>query len=91
MRESFNIFNENDSVAKDLVAFYDEFLEFQGYCALLCDAMSCMAMTEMELDDATRRGVSTFSSYLKQRVEELKIGLKQIQEKSCKESSSRQP
>jgi hypothetical protein len=85
MRDSLQPFNENDSLAENLVAFYDEFLEFQGYCALLCDAMSCMAITEMGLDDATQRGVNTFSSYLKHRVEELKIALKHIQEKSCKE------
>lgn len=85
MRDSLKAFDENDSLAENLVAFYDEFLEFQGYCALLCDAMSCMAITEMGLDDATQRGVNTFSSYLKHRVEELKITLKQIQEKSCRE------
>ena len=85
MRDSLKPFNENDSLAENLVAFYDEFLEFQGYCSLLCDAMSCMAITEMRLDDATQRGVNTFSSYLKYRVEELKLTLKQIQEKSCKE------
>ncbi|RYG10570.1 MAG: hypothetical protein EOO07_21945 [Chitinophagaceae bacterium] len=85
MRDSLKPFNESDSVAENLVAFYDEFVEFQGYCSLLCDAMSCMAVTEMGLDDATRRGVNTFSSYLKHRVEELRFTLKQIQEKSCKE------
>lgn len=85
MRDSLKPFNESDSLAENLVAFYDEFLEFQGYCSLLCDAMNCMAITEMSLDDATQRGVNTFSSYLKHRVEELKITLKQIQEKSCKE------
>jgi len=85
MRDSLKPYSENDSVAESLVAFYDEFLEFQGYCSLLCDAMSCMAITEMRLDDATQRGVNTFSSYLKHRVEELRVTLKQIQEKSCKE------
>lgn len=88
MRDSLKPFNENDSLAENLIAFYDEFLEFQGYCALLCDAMSCMAITEMGLDDATQRGVNTFSSYLKHRVEELKITLKRIQEKSCEDFSS---
>jgi len=88
MRDSLKPFNESDSVAESLVAFYDEFLEFQGYCSLLCDAMSCMALTEMRLDDATQRGVNTFSSYLKHRVEELKITLKQIQEKSCRDLTS---
>lgn len=85
MRDSSQPFNESDSLAENLIVFYDEFVEFQAYCALLCDALSCMATTEMGLDDATQRGVNAFSSYLKRRVEELKITLKQIQEKSCKE------
>ena len=85
MRDSSQTLNENGSVAENLVVFYDEFLEFQAYCALLCDALSCMATTEMNLDEATQRGVSAFSGYLKQRVEELKINLKHIQEKSCSE------
>jgi hypothetical protein len=86
MQNSFPPFNEHDSLAENLVVFYDEFVEFQAYCALLCDALSCMAITEMRLDDATQRGVHTFSGYLKRRVEELKFTLKQIQEKSCKEN-----
>jgi hypothetical protein len=89
MRNSSKLLIEDDSVAENLIVFYDEFLEFQGYCALLCDAMSCMAMTEMGLDDATKRGVYTFSGYLKERVEELRATLKKIQEKSCKELPSR--
>jgi len=87
MRNSSKLFREDDSVAENLVMFYDEFLEFQGYCSLLCDAMSCMAMTEMGLDDATKRGVYTFSGYLKERVEELKTTLKIIQEKSSNDNS----
>lgn len=86
MRDSSQIFNEGNSVAENLVAFYDEFMEFQAYCALLCDALSCMATTEMRLDDATQRGVNAFSGHLKRRVEELRVTLKQIQEKSCNES-----
>lgn len=82
MCESSQKFNEDDSLAENLVAFYDEFMEFQAYCALLCDAMSCMAATEMYLDDATKRGVNAFSGHLKRRVEELRLTLKQIQIKS---------
>ncbi|RYY01371.1 MAG: hypothetical protein EOO53_17910 [Gammaproteobacteria bacterium] len=79
-------FNESGSLAENLVVFYDEFVEFQAYCALLCDALSCMAVTEMGLDDATQRGVTAFSGCLKRRVEDLKISLKKIQEKSCEEN-----
>ena len=85
MRDPLIPFNESGSLAENLVVFYDEFVEFQAYCALLCDALSCMATTEMGLDDATQRGVTAFSGYLKRRVEDLKISLKKIQEKSCEE------
>jgi len=85
MDNSSKAINKNDSVAENLLVFYDEFIEFQAYCALLCDAMSCMAATEMDLDEATRRGVNVFSGYLKRRISELQITLKQIQEKSSSE------
>jgi len=85
MQDPLIPFNESGSLAENLVVFYDEFVEFQAYCALLCDALSCMATTEMGLDDATQRGVTAFSGYLKRRVEDLKISLKKIQEKSCEE------
>jgi len=86
MRDPLIPFNESGSLAENLVVFYDEFVEFQAYCALLCDALSCMATTEMGLDDATQRGVTAFSGYLKRRVEDLKISLRKIQEKSCEEN-----
>jgi len=73
----------NSLLAQDLVVFYDEFVEFQAYCAFLCDALSAMVISEIILDDATQRGVSAYASQLKQRVEALKISLKQIQQKSC--------
>lgn len=74
---------ETSSLADDLIGFYDDFLRFQAYCALLCDAMTSLASTQMELDDATRRGIEMFAGYLKRRVEEMALALKAIQEKSC--------
>lgn len=73
----------DNSLSEDLVVFYDEFVEFQAYCAFLCDALGSMALAQIDLDDATRRGVSAFAGDLKYRVEVLKIELKRIQEKSC--------
>ena len=73
-------------LAQDLIRFYDEFLEFQAYSSLLCDAISSMAANQMELDEATRRGVEMFAGYLKRRVDDLVVVVKQLQEKSCKES-----
>ena len=70
------------ALEKDLLVFYDEFVEFEGYCAFLCDAFACMASAKFELHEATQRGVEAFTSKLKQRVGELKSGLKIIQEKS---------
>lgn len=71
------------SLCEDLVVFYDGFVEFQAYCAFLCDALGSMALAQIDLDDATRRGVSAFAGDLKCRVEVLKIELKRIQGKSC--------
>lgn len=79
---SFRTLTAETSLAEDLVVFYDEFVGFQAYCAFLCDALSSMALAQIDLDDATRRGVSAFAGDLKYRVEVLKIALKSIQEKS---------
>lgn len=76
------------SVSEDLVVFYDEFVGFQAYCAFLCDALGSMALAQIDLDDATRRGVSAFAGDLKNRVEALKIELKRIQEKSCADANA---
>lgn len=70
------------SLAEDLVVFYDEYGEFEAYCAFLCDSLSAMATSEIVLDDATRRGVGAFAGQLKYRVAELKLMLKQIQKKA---------
>lgn len=74
--------NADSPLAEDVVVFYDEFVEFQAYCAFLCDALSSMAIAHMELDDVTRHGITVFSGQLKLRVEVLKMKLKQIHEKS---------
>lgn len=79
----FVITNGDAPLAESLVMFYDEFVEFQAYSAFLCDALSCMAETQLEVDDATLRGVCAFSGYIKRRLEELKITLRQIQQKAC--------
>lgn len=76
------------SVSVGLVVFYDEFVEFQAYCAFLCDALSSMAAAQIELDDATRRGVSAFAGDLKYRVEALRILLQRLQEKSCADDNN---
>ncbi len=80
--------NGDESLAESLVIFYDEFVEFQAYSAFLCDAVSCMARTQLEMDEATLRGVCAFSGYVKRRLEELKTRLKQIQQRACVDHSS---
>ncbi|MES2675496.1 MAG: hypothetical protein V4660_14740 [Pseudomonadota bacterium] len=78
--------NGDESLAESLVNFYDEFVEVQAYSAFLCDALSCMVSTQLEMDDATARGVCIFSSYVKRRLEELKTRLKQIQQRACRDN-----
>lgn len=79
----FVVTSEDASLAESLVMFYDEFVEFQAHSAFLCDALSCMAATQLQMDDATLRGACAFSGYVKGRLEELKTTLQRIQQKAC--------
>lgn len=70
-------------LAGELLTLYDDFLEFQGYCAFWCDAMSAITTLGVELDDASREGAHAFSEQVKQNAQALKNRLKELQEKSC--------
>jgi len=67
--------------AEELLALYDDFLEFQGYCAFFCDAITAITSVGMELNDDSREGIHAFSDQVKQSAQVLKSRLKDLQEK----------
>lgn len=70
------------TLAQELLAFYDDFVEFQSSCAFMCDAVTAMATTGMELDEASREGVHIFASQVKHHAQVLKDRLQVLQEVS---------
>lgn len=70
------------SLARDLLHFYDEFAEFNDYCVFLCDAVACLVTEDDILDTATSQGIGRYSGWIKHRVQALKQELGKIQEKS---------
>lgn len=69
--------------SRELLAFYDEFSEFNDYCAFLCDAFASVATVERELDDASAQGLKRSAQWMKERMEYLKTELKVIQENAA--------
>lgn len=74
------------TLAQELLTFYDDFVEFHSCCAFLCDAITAMAATGIELDEASQEGAHIFSSQIKHNAQQLKDRLQVLQEMSCIES-----
>jgi hypothetical protein len=75
----------NSPLSRDILHLYDEFVEFNDYCAFLCDAFASVISDEehMEfLDQASVQGFGRCSHWMKFRMNELKGRLKLIHEKS---------
>lgn len=75
------------SVQMDLLNFYDQFTEFQGNCAFMCDALVSLIEEEHCLEKNTAGGVSSYSQWIKARAQALKIDLKRIHKKTCNQLS----
>ena len=71
------------SVQMDLLNFYDQFTEFQGNCAFMCDALVSLIEEENCLAESTAGGVSSYSQWIKRRAQALKGELKIIHDKAC--------
>jgi hypothetical protein len=65
----------------DILHLYDEVVEFNDYCAFLCDAVACLAVEGDCIDEAAARGLGRFSLDIKRGMGALKSKLKKIHEK----------
>lgn len=64
-----------------LIALYDEFAEFNAYCAFFCDATAALCSDrEQWLDDISCEGLALFSQWLKERSHYLKGEIKAFHE-----------
>lgn len=65
---------------QDLLALYDDFVEFQGSCAFFCDAVTGILDTNVDLDGDTMEGMRSYAANVKQSANELKKRLRIIRE-----------
>lgn len=63
-----------------LLVLYDDFVEFQGYSAFMCDAIVAMTAKGTEWDEASIRGISVLTREIKQRAASMKTRLREIHE-----------
>lgn len=57
----------------DLLNLYDEFAEFDSYCAFFCDAVAALSRDKDGfLDETSAEGLRFFSEWLKERSAVLK-------------------
>lgn len=77
---------QESSLANDLITFYDEFAEFNDYCAFLCAAFASIVANEEIIDERSAQGFGRCSHWMSYRMEELKKKLKKIQERSRAEA-----
>lgn len=63
-----------------LLALYDDFVEFQGYSAFMCDAIVAMTAKGTEWDEASIRGICVLTREIKQRAASMKIRLRELHE-----------
>lgn len=73
--------NKDSSVAIDLLDLYDEFAEFESYCAFFCDALACLGSNKDNwLDSTSAEGLDLFSHWLKHRAKVLKVKLDHVRQ-----------
>lgn len=74
--------NLNDpSLSAELLSLYDEVVEFNDYCAFLCDACASLAMQNEVLGRDSASGLTLSVEYLKTRSSGLKLMVKSLHEK----------
>lgn len=66
--------------SRNLIMFYDDFVEFHCSCAFLCDAVTGMLQSNAEVDSETLEGIRAYSDQVKQAARDLKKKLDAIQE-----------
>lgn len=74
---------QGPSIKRDLVVLYDDFSEFDAYCAFFCDAVAALSKDQDDfLDRATAQGIRLFGDWLKESSKELKEELKEAWQES---------
>ena len=76
------------SLERDLLHFYDSYIEFHDHCSFLCDAFAGLTIEEDFLDSSTAMGVSRYSHWVKRKAQELKQDLQKIHEKAYTQGKS---
>lgn len=68
---------QEQSTPTKLLDLYDEFSEFDAYCAFFCDAVGALSERQDDfLDRNTAQGIRLFGDWLKERSSVLKGELK---------------
>lgn len=66
-------FDQDSSLAVDLLRLYDEFAEYEACCAFFCDSVACLGSNKDNwLDSTSAEGLCFFSHWMKQRAKILK-------------------
>lgn len=65
----------------ELIGLYDELVEFNDYCAFLCDAFSSLFSSSHELDAEARTvmGLKRYCEDLKDRSKKLEVQFDEVQ------------
>jgi len=64
----------------DLINLYDDLTQFSDQCSFLCDAFAAIPAQDEIIDSATIGGISFYSQWIKIRILEIKLDLKNINE-----------
>ena len=73
-----------DDLSYKLTELYDDFVEFNDYCAFLCDTIPLLLREaqEREHEDHTLAGIGRHCAWMKKRADELEQALQNVQQKS---------
>ena len=76
--------SSTSTISYEITELYDDFVEFNDYCAFLCDTIPLLfkASLEDQRHDHTLAGIHRYCVWLKQRAAKMEQALEQIQEKS---------
>lgn len=66
-------------LSRELLILYDDFSEYDAYCAFFCSAVACLNSGREEwLDEISAEGLCLFSQWLKDRSSSLKTELEKV-------------
>ena len=71
------------NLSDDLSQLYKEFAAFTDFYACFCDTLAGVAVDNEVVDTRTIQGVNRCCRWMKHRMEEFRVRLEAIQNKSC--------